>query len=474
MTAVQHDGVRATGIEPATRTLARFAAELHFDGVPPDVAEAAKTLLLDCLGCTLYASTLPWSVIVQDYVGAEDARAVAGVWGTSLATSPSLAALANGTAGHGFEIDDVDHRSGLHVTSATVPVVLALAEAGAGMSGSEFLAAVIAGIEVGVRVGIAIAPGHFLRGYHPQGTIGPIAAAAAASRALQLDDARTEHSFGIAASMAGGLMGAQQGGMIKRFHAGLAGQGGVVAAQLAQRGFTGTDDVFDIEFGGFCSTLEGVPGATNRLMEQMPSVGTEWMTPSVGFKLHASCAANHSTLDVVQDLRREHDLQSEDVASVKVTTSNHTYVHCGWPYVPGDVVNAQMSLRYGVAAMLATGSAFVDQFTADRLADAELVELTKRIDVVADEAVDRLGPDNRHIVKVEIVMRDGGVLEGHAAHRRGSHFAPVGREEIVDKFRRLTAPLDGVDAEAILSVVLALDASDTGELSALLRSTGSS
>jgi len=474
MTAIHDDSVRATGVEPATRTLARFAAELQFDAVPEDVVEAAKTLVLDCLGCTLYAATLPWSRIVQDYVHAEAAGPVAGVWGTALATSPSLAALANGTAGHGFEIDDVDHRSGLHVSSVTVPVVLALAEAEQGVRGTEFLASVIAGIEVGVRVGIAISPGHFLRGYHPQGTVGPIAAAAAAARALRLDDGGTAHAFGVAASMAGGLMGAQQGGMIKRFHAGLAGQGGVVAAQLAQRGFTGTDDVFDIDFGGFCSTLEGVPGATERLVALMPGVGSEWMTPSVGYKLHASCAANHSTLDVVHDLRAEHDLRPENVASIKVTTSNHTYVHCGWPYVPGDVVNAQMSLRYGVAAMLATGSAFVEQFAEDRIADPTLLELTQRVAVESDESVDRLGSDNRHIVRVQIVKRDGAVVEGRAEHRRGSHFAPVGRGEIVAKFRQLTAPLDGVDGESILSAVLSLDESDTVELAALLRNVGGS
>ncbi|MDX6470723.1 MAG: hypothetical protein QOF75_2526 [Gaiellaceae bacterium] len=474
MTAVQENDIASTGIEPATRTLARFAAELEFDAVPHEVVEAAKTLVLDCLGCTLYAAGLPWSRIVQDYVGAEGAAEIAGVWGTDRATSPALAALANGTAGHGFEIDDVDHRSGLHVSSVTVPVVLALAEAEGGVRGTEFLAAVLAGVEIGVRVGIAISPGHFLRGYHPQGTIGPIAAAAAGSRALRLDGARTAHAFGVAASMAGGLMGAQQGGMIKRFHAGLAGQGGVVAARLAQRGFTGTDDVFDIDFGGFCSTLEGVPGATERLVALMPGVGSEWMTPSVGYKLHASCAANHSTLDVVQDLRAEHDLTPDDVASVKVTTSHHTYVHCGWPYVPGDVVNAQMSLRYGVAAMLATGSAFVDQFTEERLADPQLLDLSRRVDVEADEAVDRLGSDNRHIVRVEIVKRDGTVLHGGAEHRRGSHFAPVGRDEIVAKFRQLTEPLKGVDGESILSAVLSLDESDTVELAALLRSTGRS
>jgi 2-methylcitrate dehydratase PrpD len=474
MTAVHDDGVLATGVETATRTLARFAAELQFNAIPGDVVEAAKTLVLDCLGCTLYASRLPWSRIVQDYVGAEAAAPVAGIWGTGAATSPSLAALANGTAGHGFEIDDVDHRSGLHVSSVTVPVVLALAEAEQGAPGTEFLAAVIAGVEVGVRVGIAISPGHFLRGYHPQGTVGPIAAAAAAARALRLDSDRTAHALGVAGSMAGGLMGAQQGGMIKRFHAGLAGQGGVVAAQLAQRGFTGTDDVFDIDFGGFCSTLEGQPGAAGRLVALMPGVGVEWMTPSVGYKVHASCAANHSTLDVVQDLRAEHGLRPEDVESIEVTTSNHTYVHCGWPYVPGDIVNAQMSLRYGVAAMIATGSAFVDQFTEERIADPSLLELTQRVAVEADESVDRLGSDNRHIVRVKIVKRDGAVLEGGAEHRRGSHFAPVGRDEIVAKFRQLTEPLDGVDGESILSAVLALDESDTVELAALLRNAGGS
>jgi 2-methylcitrate dehydratase PrpD len=474
MTAVHDDGVLATGVETTTRTLARFAAELQFDAIPRDVVEAAKTLVLDCLGCTLYASRLPWSRIVQDYVGAEAAAPVAGIWGAGVATSPSLAALANGTAGHGFEIDDVDHRSGLHVSSVTVPVVLALAESEQGARGTEFLAAVIAGVEVGVRVGIAISPGHFLRGYHPQGTVGPIAAAAAAARALRLDEDWTAHALGVAGSMAGGLMGAQQGGMIKRFHAGLAGQGGVVAAQLAQRGFTGTDDVFDIDFGGFCSTLEGVPGATERLVALMPGVGADWMTPSVGYKVHASCAANHSTLDVVQDLRAEHDLRPDNVVSIEVTTSNHTYVHCGWPYVPGDIVNAQMSLRYGVAAMLATGSAFVDQFTEDRIADPALLELTQRIAVVADESVDRLGSDNRHIVRVKIVKNDGTVLEGRADHRRGSHFAPVGRDEIVAKFRQLTEPLDGVDGESILSAVLRLEESDTVELAALLRNAGGS
>jgi 2-methylcitrate dehydratase PrpD len=457
----------ATGT--ATAQLAAFASGLELDAVPADVVESAKTLVLDTIGCTLFASTLPWSRLVQEHVAAEGGPAVAGVWGTGLRTSVGLAALANGTAGHGFEIDDVDHRSGLHVGSVTVPVALGLAEADGGWSGRELLAALLAGFEVGVRVGISIEPGHFLRGYHPQGTMGPIAATATAARGLRLDAGQTGHAFGLAASMAAGLMGAQQGGMVKRLHAGRSGESGVVAARLAQRGFTGTDDVFDIDFGGFCSTLEGKPGATGRVAEQAADLGERWVTPDVGYKIHASCAANHSTLDVVGRLRAEHGIDAADVAGVRVETSHHTVVHCGWPYVPGDIVNAQMSLRYGVAAMLTTGSAFVDQFTPARVHDAELVELASRVDVTADEAIDALGSAHRHITRVEIELRDGSVLRGDAKHRIGSFFEPVGRDEIVDKFRRLTEPLKGVDSEAILESVVALESLEsTQPLSELL------
>lgn len=450
-----------TTVDSATQTstaqLAQWASSLEFDAIPDHVVEAAKTLVLDCLGCTLYASAMPWSRIVQEHVRAEAAPGLAGVWGTDLRTSVALSALANGTAGHGFEIDDVDHRSGLHVGSVTVPVALGFAEADGGWVGRDLLTALVAGFEVGLRVGIAIEPGHFLRGFHPQGTLGPIPATAVAARGLRLDPAQTANAFGLASSMAAGLMGAQQGGMVKRLHAGRSGESGVVAARLAQRGFTGTDDVFDIDFGGFCSTLEGKPGSTERLAELVPSLGEEWLTPNVGYKIHASCAANHSTLDVVRRLRSEGGLAAGDVASVHVETSHHTVVHCGWAYVPGDVVNAQMSLRYGVAAMLEAGNASVDQYAVRRIHDPVLVELASRVDVVADESIDARGSTHRHTTRVDLELRDGRVLHGEASHRIGSQFEPVGRPEIEQKFAQLTDSLDGVDGSAIHDAVVGLE-----------------
>jgi 2-methylcitrate dehydratase PrpD len=258
--------------------------------------------------------------------------------------------------------------------------------------------------------------------------------------------------------------------MVKRLHAGLASESGVVAAQLARRGFTGTPDVFDLEFGGYYSTLQGEPGGAGRLAAQLPSLGEEWATPSVGFKIHASCAANHTTLDVVRDLRHQHTLDPDDVAAVRVSTSHHTLVHCGWPYVPGDVTNAQMSLRYGVASMLVAGSAFVEQFTEEQIRDPLLVDLADRVSVESDEEIDRLGSRLRHSVVVEIETTTGDVLTGRATYRRGSEHDPVGRDEIVAKFGALTAGLADIDSDAILGAVLELERlPDTGALIDELR-----
>jgi aconitate decarboxylase len=129
-----------------------------------------------------------------------------------------------------------------------------------------------------------------------------------------------------------------------------------------------------------------------------------------------------------------------------------------------------MSLRYGVAAMLTDGNAFVDQYTAERVGDPALVELAGRVDVEHDERVDALGSDKRHTVTVSIATTDGHTLEGGAGHRRGSQFEPVAREEIVEKFRLLTKPLEGIDGEALLTCVLGLEElTDTEELARLLR-----
>jgi len=456
-----------TSSESGTRRLARFSSGLDFSSIPPRVVEAAKTCILDTVGCALYAASMPWSRIVQDWVAAEASEDLSSIWGTERQASPSLAALANGTAAHGFEIDDVHSLAGFHPGSATLPAVLALAEARGKVTGAELLTAVVAGYEAGSRVGLAMGNGHFRRGFHPQGTVGSIAACTGAARVLGLHMEATVNAFGVAGSMAAGLMAAQEGGMVKRLHAGRASQNGVVAAQLAQRGFIGTVNVLEAEFGGFFSTLGAEPGASGRLVD---GLGDRWETLNVGFKIHASSAANHTTLDAVAALRASNALVAKDIKHVLVETTSHVVVHGGWDYSPRGTTNAQMSLKYGVAVMLAAGDAFIAQFTDDRVRDRDLVDLASRVEVVADPEMDGLGPALKHATRVTIQTRDGRTLSADARERRGGPKNPVNRDEIVAKYRVLADAAAIPDADSLLRTVMSLEAiEDIAELLVPLR-----
>jgi 2-methylcitrate dehydratase PrpD len=231
----------------ATAALAAFASRLEFADIPVEVVQKAKLCVLDTIGCCVYGVTLAPVGKLMRMVLAEEARPAAQIMGTAHRTSPANAVLVNATAAHAFQLDEVHTGSTLHPGSVVVPTVVALSEAAGGVSGRDFVTAMIAGYEVGIRVGQASKGLMFKRGYHNQGTTGPLAAAAAAARLLRLDETRTMHALGLAASQAAGLMAVQEGANAKAFHSGRAAQSGVYAALLAKEGYTGIEDVLDVE-----------------------------------------------------------------------------------------------------------------------------------------------------------------------------------------------------------------------------------
>ncbi len=218
----------------ATRELAEFAATTRFEQIPPEVIERIKLSLIDGLGVCLQGSTLPWTRIVHDIVGEEGGKPVASVWGRGRRTSLTNAVLANSTAGHAFEMDDIHKESIVHPNSLAVPVAMALAEADPTISGRDIALALSVGYEVGLRIGNAATMSLFLNGFHPQGTSGAFVAAATAGKLLGLDAEQMQNALGIAGSMAAGLMAAQEGAMVKRLHAGRAAQGGLTGGVAGQ------------------------------------------------------------------------------------------------------------------------------------------------------------------------------------------------------------------------------------------------
>jgi len=418
---------------PVTPQLGQWVSGLRLGAIPADVLAHLRLCLLDSLGCGLFGAMQPWGKIVGDVATHLSGGGTASLLARSERASPADAALANGTAIHGFEIDDAHVTSSLHPGAVSLPACLALAEQH-GASGGEFLAALAAGYEAGLRVGVCAGIAHSTSGFHVTGTVGAVGAAAAAARLLRLAPLQSAHALGIGATQAGGLYAARTGAMTKRFHAGRAAQSGVLAALLAQRGFTGSLDALEAPFGGFMSTLHGQHDTASILAD----LGTRWETARVGLKAYAACASAHTTIDGVLALRRR-GLSPDNLDRMTVRMSRKGHLNIAFPYRPGEVITAQMNGFYAAAVTLLDGEAFIDQYAETRLADPRILALIPRIDIRHDPELDRGGAAKRHTVTIEAVRRDGSALSTTVEQRRGSADHPLSRAEVEGKFRRIAA-----------------------------------
>ena len=295
------------------------------------------------------------------------------------------------------------------------------------------LTGMVAGYEIGTRVGNAATMDLFFRGFHPQGASGVFVAAASAARMMNLDPEQTLHALGIVGSQAGGLMAAQEGAMVKRFHSGRAAQSGVYAASLAARGFTGIEDVLEAPYGGYLNSYSGKPSYT-RLLD---GLGTEWETAKVGYKPHACVTSIHSALDAFAHLLKTHAIDPQQIKAVRIGVSQMTHTHCAWEYRAQGVTAAQMNLFYGIAVTALDGMAFVAQYDQSRIADPAIMAFIQKIQAHVDPEIDAMGPAFRHAARVEIELSDGRILQHEILNRRGSPENPLSHDEVVYKFRHV-------------------------------------
>lgn len=450
---------------PATVRLARWVSSLRRADIPEPAWAHAKLCLLDALGCGLFGSQQPWGRISAETAQDLSPGGRASLWGRDARCGVDAAAMANGTATHGFELDDIHLRASMHPGAVTIPAAFALAEA-CGKSPAAFLTAVIAGYEVGLRLGIAVGLGHGLRGHHTTGTVGTLAAAAAAANLLGLAAEAATDALGIAATQAAGLHGARMGAMSKRFHAGRAAQSGVIAAALAQRGFTGSRNALEQPFGGFFSTLCDTVDVPATYAE----LGERWEIREVGFKAYASCGSTHTTVDAIDQLMKQ-GITARDLKQLRIHMSKKALSNVGWKYVPAGVVAAQMNGYYTAAVKLLDGEVFIEQFAESRLADPRVLALIGRIRIIHEPAFDAGGASTRHAVRVEAELNDGTVKTVSVEQRRGSARFPLTRDEIVRKFRGLAkAAVPAGSIENIIDQVDRIDEmKDMQPLAALMR-----
>ena len=423
-----------TTIQEPTRALAKFASELTFDKISSAAIARIKLCLLDTFGCGLFGSGLPWTRIVADYAGDLGGPREATVWGRDFKVSAANAALANGTAVHSFEIDDLHKTSIVHPGSVVIPPALSMAEHLGGCDGKEFLSAVVAGYEVAIRVGMCVGTSHLQKGLHPTGTNGTFGSAAAAGNLLNLDAGKMTHALGIAGTQAAGLMAAQYSAMVKRMHAGRAAQSGIYGAQLAQKGLTGITNILEADYGGYCKVM-----ADESDMELLTiGLGENFETAMVGFKPYAAGGSTHTGHEAVKAIMQENGLKAEVIEKITIRSTTATYHHTSWEYQPEGVTAAQMNMHYVVAVTALEGEIFIDQFTEEKIKDPQIMDFTRRVEVLADPELDKLGPDFRHAIIAEVKAQNGKVFSKRVDSAKGSNQNPMTSDEVIEKFKVLT------------------------------------
>ncbi|MDN5347556.1 MAG: hypothetical protein PWP65_1120 [Clostridia bacterium] len=443
-----------------TAELSAFTSALSYARIPEPALERARLCLLDYLGAALAGSRSREAGLARAFVARVGGNPQASIIGTDLKTSVPLAALANGVAGHVYEVDDA-HRyaTGLHPGATVIPAVLAAAEYCDSKWG-DLLTAIVAGYEVAGRVGRAINPSHRYRGFHSTGTVACLGAAAGVARILGLGAKETAWALGLAGSMAGGLFEfLQDGSMSKLLHAGHAAAAGVTAALMAAEGFTGPSTVLEGK-EGFCRAF-----ADEYNLELLTQgLGERFEMENVYFKRHAACGHSFAAIDAALELRRQ--LQGKEKEIRRVTVKTYRAAAVLDKKKPETTREAKFSLPFVIALAIIKGRAGYFDFVPANLQDQEVLALAAKVDVSEDAEINSTFPQKRTAV-LEIEMQNGDKLAHSVDIPRGMPENPLSKEEVVEKFKSLAGIiLSEVEVVKIAGEVLG--AENDGKVSSLL------
>jgi 2-methylcitrate dehydratase PrpD len=257
--------------------------------------------------------------------------------------------------------------------------------------------------------------------------------------------------------------------MVKRMHAGRGAQSGLYGALLAESGFTGIVNLFESEYGGFCTTFSR---STDRfdLAELTKGLGEEYQTMRVSLKFYACAASCHTALDAVRAARERRSFKAEDVKRIRVRGSELVIKHVGWKYQPSGLTSAQMNLRFCVATLVLEGDVFVEQFGPGAVTDPDRIALADKVEVEIDPAISAKGRDSRNEIHVEVELNDGTKLQETVYHSRGSEKKFATEGEVLEKFEKLAVNvMPAPQVRQIADMMLSLEKqTDTAKLARLL------
>jgi 2-methylcitrate dehydratase PrpD len=447
--------------------LAEFAERLKFEDIPAEVIVRAKLHILDILGIGLAAADLEYARLIVETVRAWGGHPQSTImrYGDRLPIPSTV--LANGSFTHGLDFDDTHAESITHASTCVVPPAVAVGEA-LGVDGRAMLTAAVVGYEVIARIGSA-APGAFHhRGYHPTPICGAFAAGMVTGKLMGLSSQALTHALGVCGSQAAGIQAfLDDGSWTKRLHPGWAAHSGVVAAQLASRGFQAPATVLEGRFGLFATHVGMEAFDPERLSR---GLGDEWETMRIAFKPYPVCHFSHASMDAALILQQEYHFTPDDIVSGDVLVPAGIVPIVCEPLAdkqtPTATYGALFSLPFCVATNLVHGHARLDRFTEAALRDAAVLELAGKVGYSVEPMIDF---PVYFSGGMRLTLRDGRTLEHREVINRGHPDKPMQGTEVQDKFRdNAGRALTDEQIEAVIEAVQRLDElSSVAELAAL-------
>lgn len=429
-----------------SKLLAEFASKLQFEDIPSNVIRRTEDFLVDWFGSTLAGRKgSPVQILCRfsSLMGPESGPSE--VLANRTHTSPIFSALVNAASSHFVEQDDVHNGSVFHPGTVVFPPALAVAQS-LGASGRELLTAVVAGYEVGIRVGEFLGRSHY-RVFHTTGTAGTLAAAATTGRLLKLSPEQMLHAFGSAGTQAAGLWEfLRDAADSKQLHTAKAAADGLLSGYIAQSGFKGALHILEGPQGlGAGMSQDADP------LKLVDRLGKRWALTETSFKFHASCRHTHPAADALLSVMAANSLSSEQISSITAHVHQSAIDVLGPVVKPRSVHQAKFSMGTVLGLVAVFGRAGLNEFE-HHFADNRIVDLRKKVHMVLDEEVDSAYPE-RWIGKVTVETKSGEQLFGRIDEPKGDPGNTLSRKEIEEKVIRLARFSDAASDEEIQTIL---------------------
>ncbi|KAI6796352.1 hypothetical protein KC363_g6160 [Hortaea werneckii] len=409
----------------ATKNLAAWACHLNPGDIPSTVKHAAVRSLYNYLGCAIGGSRHPAVekayATFEPFFGASSSTIYGH--GRTKRTDAQYASLLNGIASHVHDYDDTHLATIIHPTGPVASALLAYAEYRGGITGEDLLCALVAGIEASCKVGLAVWPSHYDIGWHITSSTGSIGAAVGVGKLLGLNEEQMAHAIGLAAVQVIGLR-EMFGSDTKSFHPGRAAQSGLMAALMAEKGYTSSLQALEAK-RGWANVVAG--GGTPKLDHYIAELGEKWEIEANAFKPFPCGISKGLAVGEIQKVEvRVHPLV------IELTSKRE----------PKDGLEGQYS------------DATVTDPNVVSIRD--IVEATPNEDVGADEAY------------LRIHFADGQTLANHVKHAVGSLEKPMTDEQLTEKFLDQTTLVLG-KAKAVAASNIAWAVAEGPDVADMLR-----